>query len=485
MPGDISGRQKEMNAVSEPNKTQRRAIPLRTIITVAILVGVIVSSFLLYFMYQTAKSYEAMREATSNYIDCQTAAADLKTDSEYLTNQARSFVVTGDASHVTLYYEEVQTGSFLEELREYLVSARASRQLETAMQLRDRLMITEGYAMRLMVAALGDDITAYPDKLQTIQLLPDDMLMSAAEKQEKARQMLFDNDYEASRNEINSRLNKGLDILMSDMLTEQVKSSEHLQTVLSRQQLLTGALILSLLLLGLFIVVMVIQPLQRQIASMGSDQMLSEEGTSEIRFLAHTYNRMYEQNQRVNEKLNYEATHDGLTGLYNRAAYDSIRAELSHGEENNALILLDVDLFKRINDQFGHDVGDKVLKTVAQTLLSAFRKEDDVCRIGGDEFAVIMRNLDSGSYTSVLDKMQLIAERLAHPAQAGIPPVTLSVGVAFTDQLQEGTELFKSADLALYHIKETGRNGCGFFTSSGNVDVFRGEDRKPETDGKE
>ena len=458
----------------EKIKKDHPAIPLQTILVVMVAAGFLISFILMYFMYQTSKSYEEMRSSTANYIDSQSIATELLAGSDALTAYARGFVVTGDPEQAQLYYNDEQAqdaiDKAMEEVRAFSMDERILSQLDNAMQLRDRLTVTEDYAMRLKIESMGGDISEYPQKLRSVQLLPADMQLSSEEQEEKARSFLFDIDYESSRNEISLRINKGMDVLMSDMLTRQVDSSEHLLNVLHVQQILTGALMCSLLMLAVIIFTMVIVPLRRQINSMSNDQRLSEEGTSELRFLARTFNSLYEQNRIATEKLNYEATHDELTGLYNRSAYASMLDSMTGSEADLALIVLDVDLFKHINDRFGHDIGDAVLRSVATNLLGAFRREDMICRIGGDEFAVIMSNIDSDSVNLIRDKIRKVAEKLANP-EGSLPSVTLSAGVAFTDRVIPDKGLFKTADLALYKVKNSGRNGVGFSNADGDIEL--------------
>ncbi|MBR1559275.1 MAG: GGDEF domain-containing protein [Clostridia bacterium] len=461
--------------MSDTRREGRRSIPIQTVIICMVAVGLLISIILMAFMYQTSKSYGDMRYSTKNYIDCQGIASDLLTGSDALTIYARGFVVTGDKQQVELYYGDTQARNAIDEalaeVRAYSMDERVLSQLNNAMQLRERVSATEEYAMRLKVAALGDDVAEYPKNLQDIQLLPADTRLSPEEQEEKARGLLFDMDYESSKNEISLRINRGMDVLMSGMLTRQVESSDHLLNVLRGQQILTVALMCALLALAVVVFTMVIVPLRRQISMMSSDEALSEEGASEIQFLARTYNQLHEQNRLATEKLNYEATHDELTGLFNRSAYaDALERAIGAGEKV-ALILLDVDLFKSINDRYGHDIGDAVLRAVADTVRSAFRRDDMVCRIGGDEFAVVMSEADSGVKPLVRSKLQAIAARLKAPGD-GLPPVTLSAGVAFTDQLIPGTDLFKSADLALYAIKNGTRNGSGFASAAGGIETI-------------
>lgn len=460
--------------MQEANQKGRRAIPLQTIIIGMVLIGFLIAFILMYFMFQTSKSYGDMRYSTKNYIDCQNIANELLAGSDALTIYARDFVVTGDRQQAELYYGDAQAQNAIDEavaeVRAFSMDERVLSQLDNALQQRERLTATEDYAMRLKVAAIGDDIAEYPQKLQDIQLLPADIRLSAEEKEEKARGLLFDMDYESAINEISLRINKAMDVLMSGMLTRQVESSDHLLNMLRGQQVLTGALMCFLVALAVVVFTMVIAPIRRQINSMNNDQELSEEGTSEIRFLAQTYNRLHEKNRIAAEKLNFEATHDELTGLYNRSAYASMLDGLSKAGERIALILVDVDRFKRINDQFGHDIGDAVLRSVSDALRGAFRRDDMVCRIGGDEFAVIMSPADSGVKVLVREKIRRIAETLEHPTD-NLPPVTISVGAAFTDQLIPDTDLFKSADLALYEVKNGQRNGCGFSSATGIIET--------------
>jgi diguanylate cyclase (GGDEF)-like protein len=124
-----------------------------------------------------------------------------------------------------------------------------------------------------------------------------------------------------------------------------------------------------------------------------------------------------------------------------------------------ALILIDVDYFKTVNDTYGHAVGDKVLKRVADLMRTSFRSVDILCRIGGDEFAVVMTRVNSSMKQLVMNKMGHMNEILQHPKD-DLPPVSLSVGVAFSDRENPKGDLFHDADSALYRVKKAGRKGC-------------------------
>ncbi len=160
--------------------------------------------------------------------------------------------------------------------------------------------------------------------------------------------------------------------------------------------------------------------------------------------------------------MKHQAEHDPLTGALNRGSFDRL-LELSEKDGVDfALLLIDVDTFKSVNDTCGHAAGDAILKDVAEQLTTEFRSVDHICRIGGDEFAVIMVNMTSDLAYTIEEKISAINQHLSAPKD-GLPAVSLSVGAAFTDRENPAPDLFKDADSALYYTKEHGRHGCNIY----------------------
>lgn len=156
----------------------------------------------------------------------------------------------------------------------------------------------------------------------------------------------------------------------------------------------------------------------------------------------------------------YKATHDSLTGAYNREGYDLLlnRLEL----ETTCLLLIDADDFKKINDTYGHEAGDRVLRRIADTIRRHFRSDDHLCRIGGDEFVLFMTHADASKRTLIVSRVrQINAELGAHAA--GLPPLSVSVGIAFGRDARDPAELFEHADRALYQTKDRGKRGYTFY----------------------
>jgi diguanylate cyclase (GGDEF)-like protein len=182
----------------------------------------------------------------------------------------------------------------------------------------------------------------------------------------------------------------------------------------------------------------------------------------ELRQVADEFNKMVERIHESEAALAEEAREDALTGLNNRRAFnetlDGAFARLRRLKDPVVLLSLDIDHFKRINDSFGHDVGDEVLRGVAQVLRSSTREVDRVFRVGGEEFAVLVAETDALG-------AQVAAERIraaiaSHPlaTSKGPLPVTSSVGIALATSSMRKDELLKAADAALYRAKALGRN---------------------------
>ena len=193
---------------------------------------------------------------------------------------------------------------------------------------------------------------------------------------------------------------------------------------------------------------------------MQEQEVIPPTGVEELRFVTRIYNKILEENKEARDKLSHEASHDALTGLFNRGAYDLLME--SADTEHMALLLIDVDNFKSVNDTYGHAVGDRVLKRVAEILRGSFRSVDILCRIGGDEFAVVMTRVNGSMAPLVKNKIARANELLQNPKD-DLPPVSLSVGVAFSDRENPTGDIFKDADTALYRVKEAGRKGCAIY----------------------
>jgi diguanylate cyclase (GGDEF)-like protein len=169
------------------------------------------------------------------------------------------------------------------------------------------------------------------------------------------------------------------------------------------------------------------------------------------------------QRSLMHQQLQAAARTDAKTGLLNASAWQrEADTELSRAQRTHdalALLLIDIDHFKRVNDTHGHLVGDQVLVGVASTLCGQLRDYDVVGRFGGEEFVVLLPGADTVEACRVAERLRGRVRRLAVPAEEGTVAVTISVGVAlFRMHGEDLIELLAAADLALYRAKQSGRD---------------------------
>jgi diguanylate cyclase (GGDEF)-like protein/PAS domain S-box-containing protein len=170
----------------------------------------------------------------------------------------------------------------------------------------------------------------------------------------------------------------------------------------------------------------------------------------------------------------YLATHDPLTGLSNRLLLnDRLDHAIHHAERFNkcvAAIFCDLDNFKPINDTYGHSAGDKILKSVADAMQDVLRKEDTVCRFGGDEFVILIEELDNFEYLqNVLNKIQMLTNQKFQIDDTELS-VSMSIGASiYPNDAQTPEGLLKCADEAMYRSKNSGKNRISFFQNDINI----------------
>jgi diguanylate cyclase (GGDEF)-like protein/PAS domain S-box-containing protein len=151
-------------------------------------------------------------------------------------------------------------------------------------------------------------------------------------------------------------------------------------------------------------------------------------------------------------KLRYLSTHDGLTGLYNRFYYEDECQRLERSRQFPiSIMMVDVDGMKKINDTQGHAAGDELLRATASVLKSAFRDEDVVARIGGDEFAIILPKTDATTANQTLERIKLCLKEYNNTLPKN--PLSLSIGVATGEKGSSLAKLLKQADESMYEVK--------------------------------
>jgi len=176
--------------------------------------------------------------------------------------------------------------------------------------------------------------------------------------------------------------------------------------------------------------------------------------------------------KKVEEKIRYLAGHDELTELPNRALFndrlENARSLAIRNKKKLGILFIDLDGFKDINDTLGHKAGDQLLQVVAQRLLTLVRQSDTVARMGGDEFIILLNNVETGTDTELVAKK--ILETLAQPiplaGKMGL--VGCSIGISiFPEHSRDLEKLISYADAAMYSVKRSGKNRYAVYKAPG------------------
>lgn len=407
-----------------------------------------------------------LEDSTDQYLTCERAALKLQRGSDILTEQVRLYVMTGQKKYLDGYFEEANVTKHREtaitDLKESFDNAPILLNLEAALKDSRELMEQEYYAMRLAAAGFGVSQESLPEEVKAVTLTEEDQALSSEEKLTKAQSLVSDDAYQTSKEKISGKAESCMKELAETTKNQQSKAASEFKNLCILLEI--GVLLLVVFLISCSVAVraLIVNPLGSYNRSIEQDKTVPVIGAAELQTLAVTYNRIFEENLETQRLIRHEAEHDALTDLLNRSSFDKALALYSQGSMNFALILVDVDRFKSVNDTYGHAVGDEILRRVAKRLKESFRSTDYVFRIGGDEFAVLMMDVSEALRHTVEEKLASLKKGLVCPEE-GLPEITLSIGVAFSDRKDPGESIFKDGDQALYYVKKHGKDGTCFY----------------------
>ena len=444
----------------------KEGISLRKIHSWLIVVAVILSCLMIYSTYRLTSSFLRVKDAAEENIMLQNSVHGLMDASDYLTEMAQRFTVTGDRRFMEQYFIEAFTTKrreqALSELKRVKNVAPALASLQEAMRYSVKLMDREYYAMRLVLEAKG--IREYPAVLKSVTLRSEDAALSPEDKMRLATKMVLDDEYYTQKNRIRTEVQNTVQAIINQTQKEETDALDRFQAELN---LARGEILL--IIAAIFFVVWLtstqgINPILAAVDQIKADGPIKETGADEFRYLAKAYNNLYSMYKKSIEHLNFKASHDELTGAYNRAGFDLLLSGLDL--DTTCLMFFDVDNFKNINDTYGHETGDKVLQKLVQVLKSSFRSDDYVCRVGGDEFVVFMVHSSEMQRDLIKTKMAQIRQELVN-SKEGLPPVTVSVGIVHGTQAGDMESLLKKGDAAMYESKTNGKNTYTFYDQEG------------------
>lgn len=418
---------------------------------------------------QVMKDYYELAQRTREYVFAQEDARDLLFGSNYLTDQARLYAVTKDHDYAEAYFTEVHESRrrdlALEALEVHL-RGRNEDALNTskeAMELSNALMVLEIHSMKLAALSAGEDMGSLAREIQDYQLTEEELSWTAQQQADASIELVFGEEYRTMKGQIEAKMSDVTRSVIEICERDQAESESTMKNALIRQSIYTVLVVILVIFSYIMIAVLILRPIRIYVNCIKNNNFLEITGAYEFKYLAATYNNVYEMTMEQQNMLRKKAERDALTGLLNRQAFEQLKSQLRISSEPLAFLIIDVDVFKSINDNYGHDVGDQALIKVARLLDENFRKVDYVLRIGGDEFAVIMEKTGPDKKPIIRSKIEAINEILQHPEdEAVFPKYSVSVGIAFSEK-GFYDDLFQQTDQALYHTKENGRCGYTFY----------------------
>lgn len=443
---------------------ERKGISMRAFSFFLTVISILISIGLFIINRNVNRGYQASVEAGDRFVTAQQAAFNMESLSDYLTDRVRLFVVSGDVSFMNEFFEEVDVTKRRERALsdlEYLMGnssgSSAYQSLSNALTLSNELVQREYLAMRLRLMSLGYSSEKIPAVLSEIPVDQKYASLSAEELKNESINLVFDDYYMEYKNRIKANVSQCTQDLIAAESRSVEKASGEMLNLLKIQSILTASLLVVVFILAAFISTQVRKPLTNLVKNIRAQLPDKPTGAEELRFVSRTYNDFLADSRKVRAQLTYETAHDPVTGLFNRGAYDLLirSVDINHV----ALMIFDIDQFQKINEIYGHEVGDLVLKRVAGVLKRNFRSVDMIFRMGEDEFVVILTRMNSSLRPLVHNKFLSINKQLQNP-EGEIPSVSVCAGAAFSDRQNPQDNLYNDAESALRKARESGRREC-------------------------
>ncbi len=357
-----------------------RKIKIRKFSSFSIVITVLLTILFWTVSVHSIRQFKILHEATEQYILCEQEAKNLQDASDYLTEQVRLYAMTGQKTYLDLYFEEAKSTkrreNAVENLRPYFDGTEAFEALTQALNNSKELMQLEYYSMRLEAEGNGEDLSQFPEEIQNISLSDTDMHLSLKAKRERAIEAVSGQEYQEQKSKINHAVSDCMEKMLAQTRAKQNHANRIFSDLYWKQE--AGLLFLALLMLALCLIMrhFVVRPLDHFGQSIEKRELFPLMGALELQQLADTYNRIFRENEETQKLIRHQAEHDALTDLLNRGSFERLLDIYEKGNASFALILVDVDNFKTVNDTYGHAIGDAILRLVADSLKKAFRRKD-------------------------------------------------------------------------------------------------------------
>ncbi len=450
------------------NAKNSPGIRIKTASRIGVLIGIVIFISVILSISKIETSYNELEERIQLYGASRGYLSDLQKESDFMTEQTRLFVITQRGEYMQRYFQTVD-GEYRNEALKNLqrtigdnANYKASLDAVTkAFDESNALMDYEIHAMKLitqMAAYTGEKV---PPDVANYKLPANEVNITDEARKNLAFELIYGANYLRDKKEIDRNIHESLTVLGNAMNNDSIASTLALkQSIVTLKGLqLVSLVILVTLFIG--IAILILRPLNLYVKAIKAGKTFEVTGAYEFKYLALTYNNIFEINKAAQAQLRYKMEHDALTSVLSRHAFEECRELLSGAVTPMAFIIVDVDQFKSVNDKHGHEAGDAALVRVAELLNKTFSPTDVVARYGGDEFVILLTDKTEKDKDDIDKTLKQINESLKNPEGNEIP-LSVSMGVAFSDAGYT-EELMRHADEALYHVKAHGRANHRFY----------------------
>ena len=433
-----------------------------------ICIGLVIATLLAVSMYRTTVSVSGIVSFTNNYLASQQTGGMLRDFAGDLSEQAIAFVQSGEVGPAKAY--EAKLNVINAQLEQYepaaSASAAANTEFENALAAFRGRNEMERKAMRLAADTMAAPaFEALPDFLKETELSQEEQAQDAETKKRIAMSLLTAESYTRLEKTIRESIDKSHRYSSEEGRKKSDSAFTDVNNIVRTQFILVLLFVAVSALALLLNRRLIITPIQKSVDNLDRREPIPEQGSYEMRHLARVYNDVLKENQEKTEELSFTASHDALTGVFNRTEFDRYYRQIEK-TQNVGIIVVDVDHFKQYNDEYGHDIGDRVLCTAVEAMKRHFRTVDHISRIGGDEFCIIMPRTGQQDGARISEKIHEINRELSEQ-NGDLPPVTISAGVAFWNRPNPDGSLFKDADTVLLEMKKSRADCCAVWGGIG------------------
>ena len=322
------------NQTVNTEKSQKKGVRLNRLNVCLIVIGFVLTLFMVFSMFDTNKSFNQIVNVTEAYLSSQQTAGMLSNIANSMSDECADFIKTGapDCTHV--YAGQLNAINAQISLNE---SANAEDEDEDPFMVKALAAFramneTEIRAMRLMADTLPMGMAAFPLILQQTPLSPEDQALTAEEKKVLAEKLITSDEYRLHKETLTEAVDDSHRVASEQGKNRSVQTAAHVKKIMRRQKLLLLLFIVVAIVALLLNRFLIISPIQRSVDKLDQRKPLPVEGSYEVRHLANVYNEVLQDNAAKTEALSYAATHDALTGLYNRADFDKTYNSCCHGK---------------------------------------------------------------------------------------------------------------------------------------------------------